>query len=198
MLVAQDQLKFAAELLGAWKVQNDADDGKSNFIYRARSVGEVQRLAREKGVDYQYALHRWYNFHTSKHAEHLFAKYGATPDEDVTNHDVDLHIPVVVPVDIKVCKIPEQFKGANMQLMRVRRELIKWLYENASTEGRQHFGNKVFVVCDDEATKCDFNQIEQKVIQFMGYAKWNGLESVTVKADGCNRDVRAGLIYIKK
>ena len=48
-----------------WRMQNNYNDYKSNFIYKVDTVNEVINLSELNGVDYKYALHRWYNFKTS-------------------------------------------------------------------------------------------------------------------------------------
>ena len=196
-MISLEELKKAQTLLKEWPKQNDEDDTKTNFIYRCSSVEEVKDLCQKQNADFQYALHRFYNFGTSKHSEWLFAKYGACPAEDFKNHDVDFYIATSEPVDLKICTLPKEWKGKPLVTIKQRAALIKWLYENASSESRQHFGNKVFIVCESQKAKCDFAQIEQKVMLFTAWAKWHGLTTIEVMDGICKRYVKAGLIYIE-
>lgn len=68
-----------------WKMQNNYYDTASNFIYKVTSLDECLIEIERTGTNKEYALHRWYNYITTIHCEHIFCEYGAIPEKDKYN-----------------------------------------------------------------------------------------------------------------
>ena len=79
----ENELKKALKYISAdWKMQNNYQDYRSNFIYKVKTVDECVQLAKENNIDISYVLHRWYNFNTSIYCESLFVEYGAVKEKN--------------------------------------------------------------------------------------------------------------------
>ena len=64
-------------------MQNNYNDYRSNFIYQVETVEDCIREANNNWVSVDYALHRWYNYKTSKYCEKIFVENGAIKEEDL-------------------------------------------------------------------------------------------------------------------
>lgn len=170
-----------------WIKQNDDDDSLTNYIYDTQTFDEVIRIAREKGATESYAVHRWYNFLTSKNVEHIFCENGAVKEEDEKNHNQDFWINGV-PFDLKLSVYPAALVKKGLELDLTKRQgknyLAQWLCENASMEKRYHTGNRIFVVCDGKdyyinyQLKNDVEQITYKVRNYLTYVNKNGFNQI--------------------
>lgn len=167
---SEEEIRKALPLLDLkWEVQNDKQDVVSGFIYYCQRLDQVISLANSNGADVGYAIHRWYNWQCSKTVEQLFQKYGATPRKNERDHNVDFTI-LGVPFDIKLSVISEKYTGNRDLTTRVNKDLyIDWLKGAASKEGRKHDANKLYVICDNRNDKCNFKEIEKKIMKFVGY-----------------------------
>jgi len=173
-----------------WKKQNTKDDKLTDFIYTAQTFDEVLQKAKENNATEAYAVHRWYNFITSKNAEKIFCEYGAVKEEDEKNHNTDFWIKGT-NFDLKMSVYPKALTKAGVNLDLTRRsgknELAKWLCENASMQRRYHIGNRIFIVCDGKddfdnyRLKNDTEQIRQKVKRFMEYVDDKGFNQITYR-----------------
>ena len=175
-MVSEEELKKALSLMqDHWEKQNNDDDKRSRFIYKAATVAECEKQAKENDVDLNYVLHRWYNYHTSITCEHIFHKYGAVPNPDIYDKEIDLFIKGI-PYDVKVSVYPAKLNHAYDISKRCGKDaVIRWMYENQSQQGRKHLANRLFVVCDGGSVRAnlelrmDFAQMEQKIKGFMDY-----------------------------
>jgi len=156
-----------------WEKQNDVKDEETRFIYYCARIEQVISLANDNNVDVGYSIHRWFNFQTSKNVERIFCENGATQCEDIYDHDVDLYINGI-PFDIKLSVISEKYTGdKNLYNRENKQNYIEWLKKMSSQEKRKHTKNRLFVICDSQKTKCDFELIEKYVKRFMDYVKTN-------------------------
>jgi len=89
-----------------WQRQNNELDASTNFVYDTDSVDAVLNICTRKGIDKNYALHRWYNFHCAKYHEYLFLKNGAVGETDPRHKTVDFYINKV-PFDLKTSVFPK-------------------------------------------------------------------------------------------
>jgi len=96
-----------------------------------------------------YALNRWYNFWSAKAVEELFATHPeVTPHRNKYDKLIDFTISGT-PFDHKTTRFPQQWNKSLQETQENPRELIRWLYENQSSEGRFHQCNRLFVVVFD-------------------------------------------------
>ena len=157
-----------------WDKQTDATDFDTNFIYYCKKYMQVVELAEDNEVDLVIATHRWYNFVCSKAVEEIFCELGARPESDTKNKTIDLYINNI-PFDIKVSVFPANYQEKDIATRKEKNELIKWLYQNQSQEGRNHSENKIFIVCkgktyfDSLWMKHNFEKIKTSIKKFMEY-----------------------------
>lgn len=174
ILATNEEIKKAIPLLDLkWEVQNDEHDKESRFIYYCQKIDQVISLANSNNIDMGYAIHRWYNFQCSKKVEEIVCHYGGKANPKEKDHDVDLTL-FGIPFDIKVSVVSPQYTGdTNLNTRENKNEYIWWLKEKASKEGRRHDGNRLFVICKDQALKCDFEKITEKIKKFVDYFAMN-------------------------
>jgi hypothetical protein len=133
--------------------QNNKLDKASNFIYKIRYFDElIKRLKNEfDQVEdfnelFHYAINRWYNFRSAKAVEHFFSTFeDVEPNIDKYDKLVDFKIQGI-NFDHKTSVFPKGFNKDFNYCINNKRELITWLYENQSREGRKHFSNRLFVI----------------------------------------------------
>lgn len=107
-------------------MQNNYYDKSSNFIYSIISLDDCLDEIEKRNVDKDYALHRWYNYHTSIYCEEIFCDYGAIKEKDKFNHDVDIYIDGI-PYDVKLTVYPAALSNRpyNLKKRKDRNEMIK-------------------------------------------------------------------------
>ena len=133
-----------------WGVQNNEQDRKTKFIYDIRDFKTLKLLcdnALTKEEDRKYAYHRWVNFCSSIYCEQLFCKYGAEKVENRKDKNKDIYIDGI-EYDVKLTTYPftSEIKY-DLDTEDGIEGLIRWFYNNQSSEGRQHYKNRIFVVC---------------------------------------------------
>lgn len=152
-----DLPRLEAELKKRWQYpytwgrkQSDAWDKKTNFIYRTyRFETLLKVIAPFDEALKNYALNRWYNFWSAKAVEHIFSSHHqVTPNKNVYDKLVDFTIGNI-PFDHKTSVFPKTFGKSLVYAKQHKEELIKWLYENQSQQGRKHLKNRLFVVLFD-------------------------------------------------
>jgi hypothetical protein len=153
------QLAVVSQTVPWGRVQDDAWDGLSRFIYRRRTAAsvraEAERVAGERGLDStafgHYALRRWYCFWGSRMAELLFQAHPSVRPGPPRHHEVDFTIDGV-PFDLKTSELPRRFLDAVDELIADPARVASWLYKHQSREGRYHTANRLFLLlCDPEA-----------------------------------------------
>lgn len=133
--------------------QNDRLDKASKFIYKIRTFDElIKRLKEEfdKTDDFNelfhYAINRWYNFRSARAVEHFFSNFeDVEANKDRYDKLVDFKISGI-SFDHKTSVFPKGFGKDFNYCINNKRELLTWLYENQSKEGRQHYSNRLFIV----------------------------------------------------
>ncbi len=151
------------ELKKRWKYpyqwgqkQNDAWDRLTNFIYRTQSFDELLRRIeagypalprRISPTDYfNYALNRWYNFHSARAIEEIFCTQpGVVPHKNQKSKLIDFILKGIT-FDHKSTVFPDGFPGSLAEARKNPESLIIWLYRHQSQEGRKHWKNRLFIV----------------------------------------------------
>ncbi len=186
-----------------WKMQSDYQDYKSSFIYNAQSLDEVISRSSEYGIDVKYAIHRWYNYHTSIRCEYIFTEFGAVKEKNRKNRGVDIYINGV-PFDVKLTVYPMALKDHpfNLRKREGKNKMIEWFYIHQSQEGRMHMLNRLFIVCDGKtqkeslALKSNFQCIREKTGNYMAVVNEKGFNSLTIYKDNNEYNVKSDIIYI--
>ena len=127
--------------------QSDVCDAKTNFIYTTQDFSELE----EKTQDFEqnlknYAYNRWLNFWSAVGVEQIFCRHqGITPNLNYKDKLVDFKIGAI-NFDHKTSVYPKAYAKPLAQAVLNKSELILWLYENQSQQGRKHLKNRLFVV----------------------------------------------------
>ena len=197
------ELQKALKYINAnWSMQNNFYDYRSNFIYKVNSVDECISQAQENNISTDYAIHRWYNFKTSKQCENIFVEYGADPELDEKNKEIDIYINNI-PFDVKLTVYPNALKEHpyDLKTRDGKNQMIRWLYEHQSQQGRKHLKNRLFIVCDGKnqyeslCLKSDFTQIRKKILLYLETTK-KGFNELKIYDNGKEYIVQSDIIYI--
>lgn len=204
-----DKLEFELKkaltyLTSHWKMQNNYNDYRTNFIYNITTFDEVVDKARDLDVELSYVMHRWYNFHTSIKCEEIFIKYGAIKEENKKHKEVDIYINNT-PFDVKLTVYPKKLSDHpfNIRTRQGKNAMIKWLYHNQSQQGRKHLKNRLFIVCnsmdgtDNIRLKCEFSKIENKIKLFMQHIQKNGFNEIIIEDGGKEYKVFSEVINVE-
>lgn len=188
-----------------WSMQNDGNDKETYFIYQAETLDECLKMIEAKGVDKDYALHRWYNYQTSVYCEYLFCDYGAVHDENIFSHDVDIYINGI-PYDVKLTVYPNALRDNrrdyNLRSSRGKNKMIKWLYANQSQQGRKQLINRIYVMCDAETPydrmrlKSNFTMLRRQIAAYMNYIKTHEPNETEIVDGKRTYKVMSELIYV--
>ena len=206
-MVTKNELRKALNFISLhWGRQNNYSDKRSNFIYRVETVDECLQKAQELGMDENYVLHRWYNFHTSTFCEWLFVKHGAIKENDPYNHDIDIYIDDI-PYDVKLTVYPAKLEKEgiffDLNTREGKNSLIRWMYDNQSQEGRKHLKNRLFLVCNAEsdyeklALKCEFDIIEENIRNYFLFLEDFEPNQIIIEDKGKEYDVYSEIISIE-
>lgn len=198
------ELEKAFSLLSPdWSMQNNFDDDRTRFIYTVKTVDEIISRCHGDEALFQYALHRWYNYKTSKHCEDLFCLEGATRVENSKDKEADIYIREI-PFDVKLTVYSKKFPTypTKLNTRELKNAMCQWLYEHQSQEQRKHMKNRIFIVChgkdqlDSFRLKMDFDQIHEKIKQYLSYFEENGFNQITVLDSYQEFSVLTDVIYI--
>lgn len=127
--------------------QSDVWDAKTNFIYTTKDFSELE----EKTKDFEqnlknYAYNRWLNFWSAVGVEQIFcAHQGIQAHLNYKDKLIDFKIGAIC-FDHKTSVYPKAYAKPLAQAVSDKSELIHWLYENQSQQGRKHLKNRLFVV----------------------------------------------------
>ena len=204
--ILENELPKALELIDAnWIKQNSEYDKKSNFIYNTNTLSEVINKAKENNVPVDYAIHRWYNFHTSITCEKIFTEYGAIKEQNLKNKEIDIYIDGI-PYDVKLTVYPKKlsyYRPFDLNTRYGKDGMARWMYKNQSQENRKHLKNRLFIVCDGKNAfdnlklKSNFNIIRKQIEDFMEN-RVNGLNKITITDENNKFIVYSDIIYIKE
>ena len=190
----EEDIKQALDYISEhWQRQNDELDRLTKFVYEIDNLDFILTICNKKNIDTNYALHRWYNFQCAKYHEYLFCKNAAVKEENEHHKTIDFYINNVA-FDLKTSVYPKKFKqNLDLSKRENKNELIVWLYKNQSSEGRQHFDNRLFIVCKNLASKSNFDLIEEKIKAFIDYSNKNGFNKIEIN----NRLIFSDVIWVK-
>ncbi|RJP65814.1 MAG: hypothetical protein C4539_12475 [Ignavibacteriales bacterium] len=187
----ESELKKRLKYEYKWGIkQNDHYDQLTEFIYRYDEFDPLlQRISREekiiqddKELFTNYALNRWYNFLSAQAVENIFCS-NPKVKANIDRRDklVDFSINDIV-FDHKTSVFPKNFHHNINYALGNKTELIKWLYENQSQQGRKHFGNRLFVVVADRNSgehwklKAEISWLKEKISVYLEKFEADNLE----------------------
>lgn len=151
----EEELKKRLESPYEWgRKQNDVWDKKSNFIYEIidyetlkLKISEVSENSDLNKSDFfNYSSNRWFNFWSAMAVEQIFTEIeGIQANINSKNRLIDFNF-FGIDFDHKTSVFPNGF-GQNLEFaQKYPEKLISWLYKNQSTQQRQHFDNRLFLV----------------------------------------------------
>ena len=136
----------------------------------------------------------------------MFIKYGAVDEENTKDKLTDFYINGE-QFDLKLTAYPTELKDTEIDphTRAGKNRLIEWLYENQSSEGREGYGNRIFIVCNAPTTKekyylkTRFDVIEKKIKAYMSYIKNHPFNTVNlIKNDVLYSNLKSDVIYISE
>ncbi len=196
-MVSKKEIKIAfTQLKKKWQMQNNDLDAATKFIYTSKNIDEIKTTCVIKNIDFNYALHRWYNFNCAQLHEHFFIKNGAIKEHDLYHKTIDFYL-LDTPFDLKTTYFPkaiDEKKNYDLTSRNGKNNLILWLYNNQSKQGRFHLENRLFIVCEDLESKSNFEMIEEKVKNFIEFSEQNGFNKIQLN----NKVVYSDIIWIPK
>lgn len=143
------ELKKVTQMPVWGRKQTDDWDKESNFIYHCQTYERLfeELNAKNKTIDFNnYAVHRWYNAMSAFAIENIFTSH-ANVQSHFNKFDklIDFSIQGI-PFDHKTTVFPRGFERNIEYAKQYPEELIKWLYNKQSTQGRFHLENRLFIV----------------------------------------------------
>lgn len=185
--------------------QTDALDKQTRFIYKTHAFNHLIKIIEDRFADepdYEqiknYALNRWYNFHSAMAVEAIFkAHKNVKAAQNAKDKKVDFFLDNI-PFDHKTTIFPKSLKMSFNEAINQPEVVIKWLYKNQSSQGRFHLKNRLFVVLYAKdgkhwKLKANLTKIEQAVNQ---YLKNFNAEKLLQPNLGTNEIVLSDLIWV--
>lgn len=127
--------------------QSNTWDKLTNFIYKTYSFQSLMK--KTEGFEQplrDYALNRWYNFWSAMAVEDIFTSHNnVKANKNAYDKLVDFTINKI-PFDHKTSVFPKGFGHSYEYAREHEKELILWLYNNQSQQGRKHLKNRLFVI----------------------------------------------------
>ncbi len=192
-------LQLESELKKRWKIpyvwgkkQNNCDDIKTNIIYQTPFFEEITQQISHFPEDLQmYALNRWYNFWSAKAVETIFSQ---SPEVHPVFESKDSQKDFfwkTIPFDHKTTVFPKAFAHSVEYAQHHPEELISWLYKNQSSEKRQHFENRIFVVVNHWKDKAELLRLHSTIHTFL--QTFSLSDFITFRHTG--KDVSSAIIW---
>jgi len=150
----EKELKKRLDFPYVWgRKQTDGFDKQTNFIYKTFLFEDLLKKIESKFSDNlnynalkNYALNRWFNFWSAKAIETIFCEHkNVTAHKNSRDKYTDFYI-LNIPFDHKTTVFPKGFSKSVPYAIEHKRELIKWLYKNQSSEKREHYKNRLFLI----------------------------------------------------
>ncbi len=147
----EKELKLRLRYPYRWgRKQSDAWDLKTKFIYNTPTIAQLLQITTAFETDLSdYAMNRWYNFWSAMAIESVFAAHPRVkPNTNRRDKLVDFTIESTA-FDHKTSVYPKGFGRSLRYALDHKKELINWLYEHQSQQGRKHLSNRIFVLLYD-------------------------------------------------
>ncbi|GAB4397320.1 MAG: hypothetical protein OHK0053_13480 [Microscillaceae bacterium] len=149
---AEAELKKCRPHLAPWgRKQNDEWDQLTRFVYQVDNFEALQDKIAQSKADWpegtaHYARNRWYNYWSARAIEQIFAQSpDVQPASRLYDKQVDFSLQGI-DFDHKTTVFPKNYGPSLAEAQLRPSELMQWLYLHQSSEGRQHFANRLFVV----------------------------------------------------
>lgn len=197
----EQELKNRLSYGYSWgKKQDNSWDAITNFIYTTYSVSKL--LEKTQSLDSKikdYAFNRWFNFWSAMGVEDIFCSHqNVVANKNKYDKLVDFKINNI-PFDHKTSIFPKGFGKDISYTITNKRELIQWLYDNQSQEGRKHLKNRLFIVLNDSngehwKMKAELKLIKIEIDKYIKDFNKNKLELFNFSDENIYSDI----IFIKR
>jgi hypothetical protein len=153
----EKELKKRLDCPYVWgRKQADDFDKQTSFIYKTFLFKELLEKIESNFCDSlkynelkNYTLNRWFNFWSANAVETIFCEdINVTAHKNSKDKYTDFYISTI-PFDHKTTIFPKGFAKSVPYAIEHKRELIGWLYNNQSSQKRQHFKNRLFLIVLD-------------------------------------------------
>ncbi|MFC4165629.1 hypothetical protein ACFOWU_18345 [Epilithonimonas zeae] len=180
--------------------QSDEWDRKTKFIYLVQDFESLENQCKDfdEGLR-NYAFNRWLNFWSAKAVEDIFASNSLVKKEaNQFSKTVDFYISGI-PFDHKSSVFPKQFGKSFDYAVDHKKELVEWLYNNQSQQGRKHLANRLFIIFYDENNgehwklKTQLSLIQEKITDYLSNFSGDNLVSLNLES----HEILSDLIWIK-
>ena len=197
----ESELKKRLDFPYNWgRKQSDEWDRKTKFIYHIQDFESLENQCKDFDNELRnYAFNRWLNFWSAKAIEQIFTNYpNVRKEENQFSKTVDFYISEI-PFDHKSSVFPKQFGQSLDYAIEHKKELIEWLYQNQSQQGRKHLENRLFIIFFDEKNgehwklKTELSLIKEKIEDYMGNFSKDNLVSLNLDS----REILSDVIWIK-
>lgn len=196
----ETQLKQRLSYPYSWgRKQSNEWDNKTNFIYSTYSFKKLIDLTTNFSQDEKnYCYNRWYNFWSAVGVEKLFSLHNEViPNINKYDKLVDFSINGI-SFDHKTSVFPKGFNKSITYAKQNHVELIHWLYNNQSQEGRKHFKNRLFIIMYDKngehwKLKSEIHLIKQHIDKYIKEFNQNNLLTLTIE----NQKIISDIIWIE-
>ncbi len=197
----ESELKKRLDFPYTWgRKQSDEWDRKTKFIYQTQDFESLETQCKDFDNELRnYAFNRWLNFWSAKAIEQIFTNYpNVRKEENQFSKTVDFYISEI-PFDHKSSVFPKQFGQSLDYAIEHKKELIEWLYQNQSQQGRKHLENRLFIIFFDEKNgehwklKTELTHIKEKIEDYLGNFSKDNLVSLNLES----REILSDVIWIK-
>lgn len=197
----ESELKKRLDFPYKWgRKQSDDWDFKTKFIYKTKDFVTLENQCKDFDNELRnYAFNRWLNFWSAKAIKHIFTSNPVVKKEDNPfSKTIDFYISDV-PFDHKSSVFPKQFGKSFDYAIDHKKELIEWLYNNQSQQGRKHFANRLFIIFFDEKNgdhwklKTELILIKEKVEDYLRNFSRDSLVSLNLES----HEILSDVIWIK-
>ena len=197
----ESELKKRLDFPYNWgRKQSDEWDRKTKFIYQTQDFESLENQCKDFDNELRnYAFNRWLNFWSAKAIEQIFTNYpNVRKEENQFSKTVDFYISEI-PFDHKSSVFPKQFGQSLDYAIEHKKELIEWLYQNQSQQGRKHLENRLFIIFFDEKNgehwkmKTELSLIKEKIEDYLGNFSKDNLVSLNLDS----REILSDVIWIK-
>jgi len=139
--------------------QNNDFDSQTRYIYRLQNFEELLKTIEvqhpnDPQKDYfNYTLNRWYNFWSAKAIEKIFCQaINVEAEKNPYHKQKDFSIDNL-SFDHKTSVFPKAYPTPFGHTQQNPKDLLKWLYQHQSQQGRKHLENRLFIILYNESNQ---------------------------------------------
>jgi len=168
----ENELKKRLNYEYVWgRKQTNQFDLQTNIVYKTPDFETLLKKIENTFKDLpkfedlkNYTLNRWYNFWSAKGVETIFCTHKSVrPNPNSKDKFIDFYIDNI-PFDHKTTVFPKGFDKSIPYAIEHKKELIEWPYNNQSTEQRQHFKNRLFIVLIDFDNQAEHWKLKAEIL----------------------------------